>query len=238
MANIATLDKDGTLTKTLSGKPFPEHPEDQQLISGVLERLEELRSLNFRLAIVTNQGGCAPFEVLAEDVKPGMQVDLDEQWVKVQEVESTSRNTHILTNFGRYTVSGLYKARYKSLQEAIDETIYACKLAGIWEAYLCPSAPKTNGDRVISIAEVDGDWQHTEYTIEQAIDMLGLNSCWLTGFRKPHGGMLRLAEGLMSMPKRKLMIGDRPEDEAAAKSAGFEFLWAHDWITNGAAIDG
>jgi phosphoglycolate phosphatase-like HAD superfamily hydrolase len=28
---------------------------------------------------------------------------------------------------------------------------------------------------------------------------------------------------------RILYIGDRPEDEAAAKSAGFSFLWAEDW---------
>lgn len=237
MVNLAAIDKDGTITKTISGKPFPEHPEDQQLIPGVAERLEELRSLNFRLTIVTNQGGCAEFEVFAEYIKPGMQVNLDGVWAKVLETETGSR-THLLTDLGRYTISGLYKARFKSVQEAIDETIYACKLAGIWEAYLCPSAPKTNGDRVIRVSEVDGNWQHAEYSLEQAIDLLGLNSCWLTGFRKPHSGMLRMAEGLMSKPKRKLMIGDRSEDEAAAKSAGFEFLWANDWISKGVAIDG
>jgi len=37
------FDKDGTLTIPKSGEIFVQYPEDQQLISGVAERLLELR---------------------------------------------------------------------------------------------------------------------------------------------------------------------------------------------------
>ena len=46
-------------------------------------------------------------------------------------------------------------------------------------------------------------------------------------FRKPSPGMLRLAmkrHGVTD-PNECLMIGDRPEDEEAAKAAGMEFEW-------------
>jgi hypothetical protein len=62
------------------------------------------------MAIASNQGGCSVFEIWAEDIKPGMSIDLDGQWGKVLEVETTNRNTHLLTDIGRYTISGLFNA--------------------------------------------------------------------------------------------------------------------------------
>ena len=49
-------------------------------------------------------------------------------------------------------------------------------------------------------------------------------------FRKPGAGMLNLALKFYEVsPKDCLMIGDRPEDEQAATSAGMPFAWAKDW---------
>lgn len=50
----------------------------------------------------------------------------------------------------------------------------------------------------------------------------------MISFRKPGPGMLLwLLKGCT--PDEVLMIGDRPEDEAAAKAAKVRFVWAHDW---------
>lgn len=50
-------------------------------------------------------------------------------------------------------------------------------------------------------------------------------------FRKPGAGMLILGMELCSAERHDcLMVGDRPEDEAAAGAAGVQFLWAMNWI--------
>ena len=50
-------------------------------------------------------------------------------------------------------------------------------------------------------------------------------------YRKPSGGMLLLAKEILFLRvDQKLMVGDRPEDQGAAKAAGFDFMWAHEWI--------
>lgn len=57
--------------------------------------------------------------------------------------------------------------------------------------------------------------------------------CWC---RKPSPGLLiesalDLARHHKEMypPYMGLFVGDRPEDEACAAAAGFDFLWAHEW---------
>lgn len=59
MNNLIIFDKDGTLIKPLSEGPWVDHPEDQTLIEGVKERLEELRDAGWAMAIASNQGGVA-----------------------------------------------------------------------------------------------------------------------------------------------------------------------------------
>jgi HAD superfamily hydrolase (TIGR01662 family) len=54
-----------------------------------------------------------------------------------------------------------------------------------------------------------------------------LNPQW----RKPHGGMLVVAmEAHRATPGRTLMVGDRPEDRAAADAAGCWFVDATDFF--------
>lgn len=54
---IAFLDKDGTLVKPKSGNTFVQHPEDQVLIEGVSERIQELVEAGYTLVVVSNQAG-------------------------------------------------------------------------------------------------------------------------------------------------------------------------------------
>lgn len=49
--------------------------------------------------------------------------------------------------------------------------------------------------------------------------------------RKPNPGMLLEAMQLADVSAEEtLMVGDRPEDEAAAKAAGCAFMWAKDYF--------
>ncbi len=47
-------------------------------------------------------------------------------------------------------------------------------------------------------------------------------------FRKPQPGMLNLAIQI-HQPDKALMVGDRPEDKAAALAAGIQFQHAQSW---------
>ena len=51
-------------------------------------------------------------------------------------------------------------------------------------------------------------------------------------FRKPDHGMLQYACADLldsEIPLDSLMVGDRPEDQQAAKNADINFIWAEDW---------
>ena len=70
-----------------------------------------------------------------------------------------------------------------------------------------------------------------------------MGRCWC---RKPSAGaVVEAAHGLTEMfpgeiypPYMGLFVGDRPEDEACAKSAGLDFMWAAEWRSQAADNDG
>lgn len=234
MTKLIVFDKDGTLTEPISGQTFVRHPQDQKLRPGVAEKLQQLREECWLMAIASNQGGCAEFEVLAESIKPGMQVQIDGYWAKVQEVEATSRNTHLLTTVGRFTVSGLYNARYKSIGEAAEEMRFAMGLTGISRGTFCPDAANSIGENVVLMELLAERWLENKFTIEDMQD--ARYPVAVNGFRKPQNGMLCvLAETTpkMQIPRkydRLVMVGDRPEDQQAAQAANFEFYWADEFF--------
>lgn len=62
---------------------------------------------------------------------------------------------------------------------------------------------------------------------------LEMARCWC---RKPSPGLVIEAANYMSRlhgeyypPYMGLMVGDRPEDEQCAKTAGLDFMWADEW---------
>lgn len=58
------------------------------------------------------------------------------------------------------------------------------------------------------------------------------NPRWSHAWRKPRPGMLRQAmEDCRAAPDRTLMVGDSPDDQAAAAAAGTAFQWADDFFS-------
>lgn len=168
---LVILDKDGTLVKPASGGEFVQHPEDQELLPGVAERVAELQKLGAILIIASNQGGGA--------------------------------------------------AGYKTLESAAQEMAFVMQLLPIQTAYFCPDKP-------------DGATHSECWEVRRDCIVPILVARHTHGYRKPNPGMLnhaRLNRGIF--PENCIMIGDRPEDEQAAQSAGISFQWADQWRRDG-----
>lgn len=57
---------------------------------------------------------------------------------------------------------------------------------------------------------------------------------WIRFNRKPDPGMLLAAmDDVKVLPVNTLMVGDRPEDEEAAKNANCDFMWADEFFGRG-----
>lgn len=114
---------------------------------------------------------------------------------------------------------GGVSAGHKTLNNTILEMRFCLELfPEIEEAYFCPDFEGMECYRVWrnDFIHYDAD----NYTV------------WEVGvrgqFRKPKPGMLKLAQHI-HVPDECWMVGDRPEDEQAADSAGINFMWADIW---------
>jgi histidinol phosphatase-like enzyme len=242
---LLLLDKDKTLVRPKSGAKFISHPEDQELIPGIAEALTHYRGNDWKPVIVTNQGGVAPFWVDPAKLKPGMRWRRDpsnssQEWLPIVKVQSGDETKVWTDDEPPWTLKNNIARLvcHKTLGEAIAETVYACKLLGIGEAFLCPSAPKSLGDKVISIGHVDTDpWRSQLWTVKTWNTTFNRSDRKtgkhgnkpIQGFRKPESGMLQAATDLSGLPTEFLMVGDSPEDAAAAADIGYPFLWAADF---------
>lgn len=103
----------------------------------------------------------------------------------------------------------------KSLQNCIKEQEYTLTLLPeIEEIYFCPDF---EGTRCFCVARNEvKDYSHYPQS---------------GTFRKPKAGMLNLAIQ-MHQPDITLMVGDSPEDRAAAMAAGIRFQQAQSWRQN------
>lgn len=70
---LAIIDKDGTLTDTVSGHQFPQSPTDQLLLPGVANRIAELKEMGATIVIASNQGGVAAGHKTLDDAIREMQ---------------------------------------------------------------------------------------------------------------------------------------------------------------------
>jgi histidinol phosphatase-like enzyme len=244
MTKLIIFDKDGTLTQPISGSTFVQHPHDQQLRPGVAQKLEQLRAEGVAMAISSNQGGCAVFEIVTANLKSGMRLrdDLYPDGFEILSVKpSGEKSTQIEFDSEGLPVvrlepnNRMFEVFYKSTRMAIEEMKFAMGLTGINTAFFCPDMA---GERCLWL-----DREKANDPIEcrnlgdsNAID--GLNC------RKPEPGMLIVARsfemwreedlievgGVQSWkPGLCLMVGDRPEDQAA----GFDFCWADDFFGGG-----
>lgn len=83
--------------------------------------------------------------------------------------------------------------------------------------------------------QADGLFDHIHVCVHHPdAEDPGMARCWC---RKPSAGaVVEAVHGLRDKvsgeywpPHMALFVGDRPEDEACARSAGIDFEWAHDW---------
>lgn len=105
--------------------------------------------------------------------------------------------------------------RYKSLDSAIAEMRFCMSLFPVISG--CFFAPG-DGDAAYY---VDSD---NSEIIDYGIEDIPL----VTSYRKPSAGMIQLIQYLYE-PRLLSFVGDRPEDEQAAKAAGIPFQWAEEW---------
>ncbi|MBD0261447.1 MAG: HAD-IIIA family hydrolase [Tolypothrix sp. Co-bin9] len=113
------------------------------------------------------------------------------------------------------TNQGGVAAGYKSIQECIKEQQYTLELfPELREIYFCPDFEGKKCFRVT---------RHNVHNHSK--------TKWSGYYRKPKPGMLQLAMLRHEhTPENTIYVGDRPEDEAAGRSAGVRFQWATDWI--------
>lgn len=120
-------------------------------------------------------------------------------------------------------------AGYKSLEDAIDEmneclhllkgTLGLERLGVIKGGIICPD----NGRTAYYCKVAKNSNYPVVHIHEEYPELIGQ-------FRKPNPGMLLAAMQWLECPfKSVLMVGDRSEDEGAAKAAGVSFQWANEW---------
>lgn len=51
------LDLDGTVRSTKGGFPCPNHPDQQEVMPGRIEKIKSYKNLGYKIIAVTNQGG-------------------------------------------------------------------------------------------------------------------------------------------------------------------------------------
>ena len=145
------FDKDGTICRSKSGKKFINSVEDQELIPGVLDKINQLKADGHKIAIASNQGGVA-FGFMAY---------------------TEARN--IIEH-----ASDLIKADY---------------------CIFCPCHPSGN------VPPYNRESEN----------------------RKPNPGMILYCVAYFDI-QDAVFIGDRPEDEEAARRAGVDFMWAKEFF--------
>lgn len=119
-------------------------------------------------------------------------------------------------------------AGHKSLKKCVHEMYYTMDLIPHLTSILfCPDFA---GQRCL---EVSRNIYHIKnlQVVDREFPQL------IETFRKPKPGMLEaiLRRNNMKQPfdfDECYMVGDRPEDEAAAKAIGIPFMWAKDWINS------
>jgi D-glycero-D-manno-heptose 1,7-bisphosphate phosphatase len=120
-------------------------------------------------------------------------------------------------------------SNYKSLEDVFQEMAYCLKLfPEISDAWFCPDF---EGEIAWNCWGNCDEKHRLKYNRLESNNWHGgevfsLRPDLFPKFRKPGAGMLMAAN---YNHENVLYVGDRHEDEEAARSAGFIFMWAKDW---------
>jgi D-glycero-D-manno-heptose 1,7-bisphosphate phosphatase len=123
-------------------------------------------------------------------------------------------------------------AGHKSLESVFMEMEFALGLFPlIQEAYFCPCPTDTGGNHCWRVWGDCNESRRIRYGKDLPHRIVSeLEESLHDTFRKPNAGMLKLAIDIYGA-ESALMVGDRPEDEAAAHAAGVPFMWAEHWLS-------
>jgi D-glycero-D-manno-heptose 1,7-bisphosphate phosphatase len=122
------------------------------------------------------------------------------------------------------TNQGGVAAGKKSLEDAIEEQKYTMQLIPkLLAVYFCPDFEGENCYRIYC--------DKVEHYRRSHLPNPNFPTELLySSFRKPGSGMLMLAiDKFKHIPDECLFVGDRTEDELAARAANIPFIWAEDW---------
>jgi histidinol phosphatase-like enzyme len=237
MTKLIVFDKDGTLVEPISGGTFVSQPKDQRLRPGVAQKLAQLKSEGAQMAIASNQGGCASHQLPVADIQVGSWIRLPSLNGQLEQFKVTSVGSDIdgsiyfVLDRERWTgncyvclhTKDFALVAFKSIDEAIEEMKFAAELCGIDYCLFCPAM---DGSVLWIVANHGDGWAELE--CHEKDNILGIGN-----FRKPNPGMLNTIVVNTEIGLSTLMVGDRPEDQAAAKAAGFAFEWANDFFGGG-----
>lgn len=144
MSKIAVLQKK-SLIKTKSGAESPVSPDDQELIEGVKEAIDNLRLNGFELSIVSDESMCDPRPCPIEAVKVGSYYVEGGEYFKIIGSLTSAVGTTFDLDQIRYsdqdyifTRGGELNICYKTIPEAAAEMKTALKLTGIFRGVFCP----------------------------------------------------------------------------------------------------
>lgn len=232
MKKLLALDKDGTITTTVSGETFVRSPDDQKLILGIADKISEYIAEGWSIAIVSNQGGCEVRTCNVLDLPIGSYYLYGDTPLKVEEVCKLSDKVIVHTTPRQAAViclpeTTVVRFQYKTIASAIEEVRFAMRLAGIEIGYFCPDM---DGQKCYVV----GETHNTEIGDVSAVTR-GL-------YRKPNPGMLQEAlfdcsteyftpKQIADSSIECLMIGDRQEDAEAASAAGFQFKYVTEFLS-------
>lgn len=219
---LIICDVDGTLRQTKSGRDFPLDAQDWQWIPGRLERLQAFHEQGIALATASNQANVC-YAAFQDEI-----IRLNPNWQR----KNYATEDEVTRSFG---------ALFLPLQE---QGTPVRLFLSIWDErlrrLLTPSSREVWGQ--VS-NPMQGTMNLPVYLVEagriavrmtrEFTDFYGImaevsaHPTW----RKPESGMIDTARQNETWGRAEtLMVGDRPEDEQAARNAGVDFLWADDFF--------
>ena len=214
---LYAFDLDWTLRGTISGKTFPEHISDWQLLPCRLEKIKEIQKADKNIVVLTNQGGLIWREATGSDKYP----------TPIMLAESLKHTIMLLS----WQCSTKQDPWYISLydQRAVDlinkniekEILAASMIAG-------HSTDPQAAPEYETPEEILKRLQNELFEVLQRFNVrISIDPSW----RKPEPGMLQHAIQLFQVElEETLFVGDRPEDEQAAKNANVDFMWAYEFF--------
>lgn len=207
------FDLDHTLIAPKSGGTFRKDANDWDFMPRRVEKYKSLHAQGIMLAVITNQAG-----------PPWREVTGDRKFPSTVEIATAIKDIAMqLTIHGADACDPWYISLYD--QRAVDlieqkiqrEILAASDIAG------------SPADRGLSPIYEEAADLFKRIQIEMQKELASINA-WVgvdPEWRKPKPGMLNAAFRMASvMPDEALYVGDREDDEAAAKAIGCHFQYA------------